>query len=289
MIGLHCERLLLDVQLTAVFDTVDCRALVTFYGAFHRDGNIGMVLEYMDRGSLHDVVVERFEIPENVLAAMTYQILWGLAYLHHDGRLHRDIKPSNILINSRGEVKLSDFGIAAQLEDKQGLAETMVGTFKYMSPERLLGEPYGPNSDLWSLGIVLIELWTKEYPFENVDTPIELVQILEESSTSDLIDLATDAFPPSLAEFVRHCLDMRPEQRIPADILMDSPWFEEVNLVCEGTDTFDNAVDMVRDWMNNLQKEYDALYGSTMTDDKLVSTVNSDSDGEGSDVFLGIP
>lgn len=255
---------------------------MTFYGAFHRDGNIGVVLEYMDRGSLHDVVIERFDIPESVLAAMTYQILWGLAYLHHDGRLHRDIKPSNILINSRGEVKLSDFGIAAQLDEKQGLAETMVGTFKYMSPERLLGEPYGPTSDLWSLGIVLIELWTKEYPFENVDTPIELVQTLEECSTDELIDLA--AFPTSLAEFVKHCLDMRPENRIPADILVDSPWFEEVGLVRDGTDTFANAVEAVRHWMSDLQKEYDALYGSTMKDDDLlVSTVNSESDNEDED------
>jgi serine/threonine protein kinase len=141
------------------FLVVECPSLITFHGAFHRDAKIGIVLEYMDRGSLNDIIEEHFQVPEATLAAMTYQILIGLAYLHFDGRLHRDVKPSNILLNSRGEIKLSDFGIARELEAEGGFAETMVGTVKYMSPERLDGDLYGPPSDIWSLGIVLLELW----------------------------------------------------------------------------------------------------------------------------------
>ena len=64
--------------------------------------------------------------------------MWGLAYLHYDNLLHRDIKPGNVLLNSRGQVKLSDFGISRELEDSQAMATTSAGTFRYMSAERYL-------------------------------------------------------------------------------------------------------------------------------------------------------
>jgi serine/threonine protein kinase len=73
---------------------------------FVRDGAITIALEYMDGGSLANVLDQVGPIPERVLASIAYQILWGLAYLKHDKRVHRDIKPSNLLINSRGEVKV---------------------------------------------------------------------------------------------------------------------------------------------------------------------------------------
>jgi mitogen-activated protein kinase kinase 1 len=79
-----------------------------FYGAFYRDGAITIALEYMDGGSLANVISQVGQIPEFALANMAYQILWGLAYLKHEKRVHRDVKPSNLLINSRGEVKVTN-------------------------------------------------------------------------------------------------------------------------------------------------------------------------------------
>ena len=69
-------------------------------------------------------------IPERILAAIAFQILWGLAYLKHDKRVHRDMKPSNLLINSRGEVKVTDFGVSAELQNSIAMCGTFVGTFK---------------------------------------------------------------------------------------------------------------------------------------------------------------
>jgi len=80
--------------------------------------------------------------------------------------MHRDIKPDNILVNTEGFVKLSDFGITCQLESTiNNMANTFVGTQAYMSPERMEGEQYNYEGDIWSVGIVLVELMTGKFPF----------------------------------------------------------------------------------------------------------------------------
>ncbi|RLO05844.1 hypothetical protein DYB28_001735 [Aphanomyces astaci] len=97
-----------------------CLCLVTFYGAFLKDSAVALALEYMDGGSLENVVHQLGALPERILANITYQILCGLSYLKSRKRVHRDIKPSNILLNSKGEVKLTDFGIATELHNSVG-------------------------------------------------------------------------------------------------------------------------------------------------------------------------
>jgi mitogen-activated protein kinase kinase 3 len=92
-------------EIITLYDA-QCPSLITFYGAFYREGSITIALEFMDGGSLANVLAQVGPMPESVLANMTYQILWGLAYLKHEKRVHRDMKPSNLLINSKGEVKV---------------------------------------------------------------------------------------------------------------------------------------------------------------------------------------
>ncbi|KAE8682913.1 Disease resistance protein RPS5, putative isoform 2 [Hibiscus syriacus] len=105
-------------------------------------------------------------IPEPYLAAICKQTLKGLIYLHHEVHvIHRDIKPSKLLINHRGEVKITDFGESAELTSYLGLANTFVGTYNYMSPERICGSSYGVDADIWSLGIVLLECATGKFPY----------------------------------------------------------------------------------------------------------------------------
>jgi len=92
-------------EIVTLYDA-QCPSLITFYGAFYREGSITIALEYMDGGSLANVLAQVGPISEFALANMAFQILWGLAYLKHDKRVHRDMKPSNLLINSKGEVKV---------------------------------------------------------------------------------------------------------------------------------------------------------------------------------------
>ncbi len=116
-------------EIVTLYDA-QCSNLITFYGAFYREGSITIALEYMDGGSLANVLDQVGPIPESVLASMAFQILWGLAYLKHDKRVHRDLKPSNLLINSKGEVKVTDFGVSAELQNSIAMCGTFVGTFK---------------------------------------------------------------------------------------------------------------------------------------------------------------
>ena len=170
----------------------------------------------MDMGSLDQVLARHAPggLSESVLAAMTFQSLWGLAYLRHEHRLHRDIKPQNILLNSRGNIKLTDFGISRELDNSIGKCMTIVGTFKYMSPERILGENYSYSSDVWSMGLVLIECATNRYPYSNINSMIEMAQTVTES---DPPTLQGDRFTGEFRDFIALCLRKEARRRPAAD------------------------------------------------------------------------
>lgn len=83
-----------------------CDALISLKGAFHDEGSIGVIIEYMDKGSLEFIMEERVEINERVMAGISFQILWGLGYLHYEKQIHRDVKPGNILMVSAKYTRL---------------------------------------------------------------------------------------------------------------------------------------------------------------------------------------
>ena len=143
----------------------DCSSpyIVGFYGAFSSDGEISICMENMDAGSLDLVMKKAQKIPEEILGIVSRSVILGLKYLRETHKIiHRDVKPSNILVNSRGEIKLCDFGVSGQLIDS--MANSFVGTRSYMAPERLQGSKYTVLSDIWSLGLSLIEMAIGRYP-----------------------------------------------------------------------------------------------------------------------------
>ena len=225
-------------------------SLVGFYGAFLNNDAVVMVMEYMDGGSLEQLLKKKrkkrkhmiqqhssddigndekhssssyhWSFPPSVLCSIAYQTLTGLQYLHSHRVLHRDIKPGNILINrSDGAVKLCDFGIAS-LGD-QSLQKTVVGTSRYMSPERLRAKPYGRSSDCWSFALVVLECLTGKIPWDDCESIVSLVITVEETKTEDLI-------PPNVSkdlyDILVSSLQHQPEKRMPAGIMLMSPWFE---------------------------------------------------------------
>lgn len=142
--------------------------IVGFYGAFYSDGEISICMEHMDGGSLDQVLKEAGRMPEEILGKVSIAVLRGLGYLRDKHQImHRDVKPSNILVNSRGEIKLCDFGVSGQLIDS--MANSFVGTRSYMSPERLQGTHYTVQSDVWSMGLSLVELAIGRYPIPPPD------------------------------------------------------------------------------------------------------------------------
>uniref|UniRef100_A0AAY4DLS3 mitogen-activated protein kinase kinase n=1 Tax=Denticeps clupeoides TaxID=299321 RepID=A0AAY4DLS3_9TELE len=130
----------------------DSPYIITFYSAFFVENRISICTEFMDGGSLD--VYRR--IPEHVLGRIAVAVVKGLTYLWSLKILHRDVKPSNMLVNTRGQVKLCDFGVSTQLVNS--IAKTYVGTNAYMAPERISGEQYGIHSDVWSVGISFMEV-----------------------------------------------------------------------------------------------------------------------------------
>merc|ERR1712137_1509935 len=127
-------------------------------------GCVNVALEYMDYGSLTDVMKRVHRFPERYLVLVMIQILEGLKWLHLTTFLHRDVKLGNILMNSRGAVKLTDFGISKKINDERFGCDTFVGTATYMAPERIRGEDYSFAADIWSLGLCAYELASGKYP-----------------------------------------------------------------------------------------------------------------------------
>ncbi|VDN03136.1 unnamed protein product [Thelazia callipaeda] len=132
--------------------------IVGFYGAFTDNNDISICMEYMDGLSLDVVLKKVGKLKESRLG----RIAVANSYRFHSSLLVLDVKPSNILVNSRGEIKLCDFGVSGMLIDS--MANSFVGTRSYMAPERLTGSHYNVQSDVWSFGLSLVELSIGRYP-----------------------------------------------------------------------------------------------------------------------------
>ncbi|KAF7348216.1 Ste7-like protein [Mycena sanguinolenta] len=180
----------------------DCNSkyIISFWGAFIADPNICMCIELMDKGSLDGIYKKIGPIEIDVVGMVALAVLEGLTYLYDVHRIiHRDIKPSNILFNSQGEIKICDFGVSGELINS--IADTFVGTSTYMSPERIQGAQYTVKSDVWSLGVSLIELALGRFPFsESVSDDSDLSDLegtLSPARPGSMNSLASLGLPPS--------------------------------------------------------------------------------------------
>ena len=131
------------------------------------DGTYYMTMEYLSGGTLKEWITEHGALEARRAAAVALQIAEALQAAHERGIIHRDVKPRNILVTDSGDVKVTDFGIARAAEATTiSHPGDILGSAKYMSPEQAMGEPVGPASDLYSLGVILYEMLTGELPFE---------------------------------------------------------------------------------------------------------------------------
>lgn len=148
--------------------------IVDFYGAFFQEGAVYICLEFMDGGSIDKLYGDG--IPESILRKITYATTVGLKTLKDKHNIiHRDVKPTNILVNTRGQVKICDFGVSGNLV--ASIAKTNIGCQSYMAPERISGGgvaqaganpgggTYSVQSDIWSLGLTIIECAMGRYPY----------------------------------------------------------------------------------------------------------------------------
>ncbi|XP_047323524.1 mitogen-activated protein kinase kinase 2 [Impatiens glandulifera] len=207
-----------------------CPNVVVCYQSFYENGAISIILEYMDGGSLADFLNKVNSIPEPYLAAMCKQVLKGLWYLHHKLHIiHRDLKPSNLLINHRGEVKITDFGVSAVLANTSGQANTYVGTYNYMSPERIGGgSPYGYRSDIWSLGLVILECAMGSFPYSppNQEGWDNVYELMDSIVNHPAPSAPSDQFSPEFCSFISACLQKDPKDRLSTNELLTHPFIK---------------------------------------------------------------
>ncbi|SPO26110.1 related to PBS2 - tyrosine protein kinase of the MAP kinase kinase family [Ustilago trichophora] len=202
-----------------------------------RDGHEGIRLE-LDESKLNAIIMEldilteplhprsssftapfssSRAVPEDVLARITGSMVRGLSFLKdHLQIMHRDVKPTNVLINRKGQVKLCDFGVSGQLE--KSLAKTNIGCQSYMAPERIKGESqnmlgtYTVASDVWSLGLSMVETTLGTYPYPP-ETYSNVFAQLQAIVHGDPPELPSDLYSETARDFVAKCLEKIPSRR----------------------------------------------------------------------------
>uniref|UniRef100_A0A1J3K4R9 non-specific serine/threonine protein kinase n=1 Tax=Noccaea caerulescens TaxID=107243 RepID=A0A1J3K4R9_NOCCA len=194
--------------------------VVRLYEVLASRTKIYIILEYITGGELFDKIVRNGRLSEAEARKYFQQLIDGVDYCHSKGVYHRDLKPENLLLDSQGNLKISDFGLSALPEPGVTLLKTTCGTPNYVAPEVLSHKGYnGAVADVWSCGVILYVLMAGYLPFDELDLP----------TLYSKIDKAEFACPSYFAlgakSLIRRILDPNPESRITIAEIRKDEWF----------------------------------------------------------------
>jgi beta-lactam-binding protein with PASTA domain/predicted Ser/Thr protein kinase len=185
--------------------------IIAVYDRGEADGRPYIAMEYLQGRTLKQVIQAEGPLPPERALAIAMQVLAGLRYAHEHGVVHRDVKPHNVLVGDDGRIKVTDFGIAHAGDPQMTEVGSIVGTAQYLSPEQARGRAVGPQTDIYSLGVVLYEMLAGRVPFEG-DSSVAIAMQHVSDHPPPLRALAPDV-PESLALVVAHAMLKDPAQR----------------------------------------------------------------------------
>ncbi|CAJ1952132.1 unnamed protein product [Sphenostylis stenocarpa] len=224
-------------EISILRRATDCPNVVRFHGCFEKPiGELAILMEYMDGGSLETALATHGKFSEEKLFLVARSILNGLAYLHAHNIVHRDIKPGNILVNTKGEVKIADFGVSKLMNHTFEMCYSYVGTNAYMSPERFNPDAYGGSyngfaADIWSFGLTLFELFVGHFPFLEPGQRPNWATLVCGICFNDPPTMPETA-SPELRNFIACCLKKEPSERWSTTQLLNHPFMCKDFITC---------------------------------------------------------
>ncbi|XP_071281378.1 serine/threonine-protein kinase PAK 1-like [Agelaius tricolor] len=190
--------------------------IVTYLDSYLVDAELWLAMEFMDGGTLFDVLRAVY-LEEGQIGAVCRECLQGLHFLHSRQVIHRDIKSNNVLVGMDGSVKLGDFGLCAQLSPERSKRSSSVGTPSWMAREVVRGEAYGPKVDIWSLGIMGLEMVEGEAPYQR-EARLRVFELIERNGPPKLQHPRHHS--ALLRDFLRCCLQADEDRRWSAQELL---------------------------------------------------------------------
>lgn len=207
----------------AMMESCKHENIVEYIGAYSNSQDLWIVMEYMSGGKLTDLLLNtHFSEPE--IAAVCKYCLISLKYLHDGQRIHRDIKSDNVLLGADGTVKLADFGFCAELSSTADKRRSVVGTPYWMAPEVIRGVDYDTKVDIWSLGIMALEMADGEPPLLDLP-PLRALFIIATQPPPSLRE--PEKWSSTFKDFLAAALAKSPQKRASADELLEHPFVQK--------------------------------------------------------------